>query len=175
MATNKKISQFTGQASVLDGAFFTLVSATGTNIKISVADFLNSRTLSGALQQDGPTVSTPVLDIAGAQYKIRNLVAGKAVSLSIEAENGLQIDFSLGNTAEPNTTYQALVGDRYINCQGTFTTTLVDIADVEDEVTITSTSGTITLAADASIQSPTTVTTGNSVTLYKSRGQWYHK
>ena len=39
MATNKKISQFTGQTSVADDALFTLVSAYGDNIKISVADF----------------------------------------------------------------------------------------------------------------------------------------
>lgn len=95
MASNKKISELTKQTSVGDTALFTLVSANGDNVAITVADFLSSRTLSGELQQSGPSVSTPVLDISGLQYKIRNLVAGQGITASVEAENGLQITSSL--------------------------------------------------------------------------------
>jgi len=70
--------------------------------------------------------------------------------------------------------YQIQVSDDIINATGPINVTLPDIADAIKEVTITSASGLITLLGDATIQSPTTVSTG-SVTLYPANGQWWHK
>ena len=73
------------------------------------------------------------------------------------------------------TTYQVQVDDDIVSATGTFTVTLVPIATAVKEVTIVAISGTITLAADATIQTPTTLTTGTSVTVYPASGQWFHK
>ena len=76
---------------------------------------------------------------------------------------------------EANTTYQILPGDDIINCDGTFTVTLPNAVDAIKEVTITSTNGTITVAGDVTIETPSTVTTGASETFYLARNQWWHK
>lgn len=75
-------------------------------------------------------------------------------------------------TAEDD--YQFKFADT-VNCDGTFDVTLPDAADAFKEHTTTSTNGTITLLADATIQPPTTVSTDESVTVYFARGQWWHK
>jgi len=76
---------------------------------------------------------------------------------------------------EISTTYQVLVGDDIINCIGTFTVTLPNILNAVKEVTISSTSGTITVAGDATIEPPASVPTGASITFYPARGQWWQK
>ena len=75
---------------------------------------------------------------------------------------------------EPTANFQFKFED-IANCSGTFNAELPDAADAEKEHTVTSTAGTITFTADATIQAPTTVTTGNSSTVYFARGQWWHK
>lgn len=76
---------------------------------------------------------------------------------------------------EVSTTYQVIIDDDIIAATGTFTVTLVDIGDAIKEITISSFSGTITLAGDATIQTPNSLTTGTSVTLYPAGGEWFHK
>lgn len=74
---------------------------------------------------------------------------------------------------EADSNYQALIGDDAINCDGTFTVTLPLIADAVKPIIISSTTGSITLASDATIQGGATVNNGTSVELYPSRGQWW--
>ena len=69
-------------------------------------------------------------------------------------------------------TYQVLKNDDIINCTGAFTVTFVKIADAKKPITISSTSATITLSADATIETGT-VTSGNSTTFYPAGGQWW--
>jgi len=76
---------------------------------------------------------------------------------------------------ETDVNYQVVLGDKFINCLGSITITLINIANAVDEITITSTNGTVTLAADATIQTPSTFTTGTGGTVYPARGQWHQK
>ena len=69
-------------------------------------------------------------------------------------------------------TYQVLQNDDIINCTGAFTVTFINIADAKKPITISSTSATITLSADATIEAGT-VTSGNSTTFYPAGGQWW--
>lgn len=97
---DKKWSEFTKKETIGDDADLLFLEG-GNNHTIKLSDFLTSRTLSGELQQDGPTISTPILEIAGAQNKIRNLVAGSGIATSVEAENGAKIEhnFQTGSVA----------------------------------------------------------------------------
>lgn len=74
---------------------------------------------------------------------------------------------------ETNIAYQVVPADDIISCLGTFTVTLPPILTAIKPVTITSVTGTITLAGDATIQTPISITTGSSVTVYPARGQWF--
>lgn len=78
-------------------------------------------------------------------------------------------------TVQVDATYQILPTDDNINCDGTFTVTLVNENEVIKEVTVTSTNGTVTMAGDVTIETPSTITTGASETFYLERGQWWHK
>ena len=76
---------------------------------------------------------------------------------------------------EANANYQVLLKDDAINCDGTFTVTLVDIATAKNAVVVTSTNGIITTAGDAVIQGETDLTTGTSAEWYPARGQWWRR
>ncbi len=76
---------------------------------------------------------------------------------------------------EVSMAYQVLVDDDIVAATGTFTVTLPNIASATKEVTIACLVGAITIAGDATIQSPTMVTTGSSVTLFPAGGEWRHK
>ena len=79
------------------------------------------------------------------------------------------------NIVEVAAAYQVLVSDGAINCLGTFTVTLPNIADAVKDITVTSTVGTITVAGDATIQGITSLTTGTSAVWYPARGEWWRK
>ncbi len=79
-------------------------------------------------------------------------------------------------TVETDVDYQVKAGDTIINCNGDLDVTLMSILDDEKAaITITSGIGTVELLADASIQSPTTLTSGMSADLYFSRLQWFQR
>lgn len=162
MSTNKKISEFTVQTSVADAALFTLVDS-GANIAITVANFLSSRTLQGTLQTSGPTVSTPVLQIVGQQNIIRNLVAGSNITLSIEGENGIQIDAAVSSSiTEVTGNYSQIATDDIIIITGPATLTLLQASATTKLLTIKSKKGggdiTVTPFSGDTIDVETTVT-----------------
>jgi len=74
---------------------------------------------------------------------------------------------------ETSVDYQSFNVDDKINADASLTVTLVDFADAIKQVTISSTNGTVTLAGDVTIESPTSITTGVTVTVYPARGQWW--
>jgi hypothetical protein len=76
---------------------------------------------------------------------------------------------------EADGAYQVLPNDDAINCDGTFTVTLLPIADAIQPIIISSTNGTITVAADATIQGSASVTTGTSAEWYPARGEWWRR
>ena len=76
---------------------------------------------------------------------------------------------------EADTTYQVAPSDDIVNCEGTFTVTLPPYLTGAQSIAITSTNGTITLSADATIQGSTTLTTGTGAEFYPARGQWWRK
>jgi len=161
MGINKKISEFTVQTSVADAALFTLVDG-GQNIAISVSDFLTSRTLQGTLQTSGPTVSTPVLQIVGQQNIIRNLVAGSNITLSIEGENGLQIDAAISSSVTQVTgNYAQIATDDIIVITGPATLTLLQASATTKQLTIKSKKGggdvTVTPFTGDTVDAETTV------------------
>lgn len=75
---------------------------------------------------------------------------------------------------ETNVDYQALPTDKIINCNGSVRITFPAITIAFQALTITSTTGNVTTAADVTIQSPTNVSTGTTSTFYPARGQWFH-
>lgn len=104
-----------------------------------------------------------------------NAAAIVAINVSIAA-----IEARLDALEDPgivttNVDRQVRATDKIINCSGSITVTLINIANATHEITITSTNGTVTLAADAVIEAPSTFTTGTSGTLYPARDQWYQK
>jgi len=105
--------------------------------------------------------------------KPTNFPNGLNAGACLEAAPGAIITLPSG-IVETNIAYQVVPADDIISCLGTFTVTLPPILTAIKPVTITSVTGTITLAGDATIQTPTSVTTGSSVTVYPARGQWFH-
>lgn len=71
--------------------------------------------------------------------------------------------------------YDVQQDDDIINCNGTFMVTLPPIAIAIKEITISSTNGIITLAADATIEGAGSVPNQTSITFYPARGQWWIK
>lgn len=88
---SKKKSEFVASTTIPDDSYIDYVY-NGVNRRIKLTDFLTSRTLSGALTQDGAVTGTPVLDISGATYNIRNLEDGPGVKASVSAENGITLE-----------------------------------------------------------------------------------
>lgn len=96
------------------------------------------------------------------------------LELLIGAVNGLYEGKQPLIVAEADAAH-AITNEDIVNCAGNFTVTLPAINNAMKAHTITSTSGTITIAGDATIQAPASVTIGNSVTVYPARGQWWHR
>lgn len=107
-----------------------------------------------------------------ASCKPTNYPNGIDVGACLSAATGAIITLPSG-IVETDIAYQVLPADDIISCLGTFTVTLPPILTAIKPVTITSVTGVITLSGDATIQSPTSVTTGSSVTVYPARGQWF--
>lgn len=70
--------------------------------------------------------------------------------------------------------YQVRVVDDIIVCDGTFDVTLPPKTIVKKSVTIISTNGTITLLADADIETPSTLTNGTAETFALAFDKWWH-
>ena len=87
----------------------------------------------------------------------------------------VEIDNLKFTVVEADETYQVLVHDDAINCDGTFTVTFADIADTVGSIIVTSTNGTITVAGDAPIQGSTSLTTGTSAEWYPARDEWWRR
>lgn len=116
-----------------------------------------------------------MLNKTAASPDIVSLVAKLGITLTA-VDNTIEI---LNNAAQQIQTeladYQALANDDIVHFTGTNTLTLVNIASAIKEITIGSETGTTTLAGDATIQAPTTVSAGSAVTLYPAAGKWWHK
>ena len=101
-------------------------------------------------------------------------------AISDDPTKGWELASDAGGNAASNefktANYQVLLGNRNIACSGTFTVTLIDAADATgQEITINSISGTITVAADATIQGSASLTTGTTGSWFFANGQWYSK
>lgn len=104
-------------------------------------------------------------DVSDFPYLVQQVQQGPPLSLATD-DMEIVVIF---------TTYQILITDDIVNASGTFNVTLPDIADAIKEVTITSVSGVSTLLGDATIQSPTSISAGTSITVYPADGQWWQK
>lgn len=105
--------------------------------------------------------------------KTTNFPNGINVGTCLKAATDVVVELPSG-IVETDIAYQILIADDIINCLGTFNVTLPAIDDAIKPISISSTSGTITLVGDATIQTPTTVTTNSTVTVYPARGEWVH-
>jgi len=116
-----------------------------------------------------------MLDITDLIPDFVSLVAGSGISLAT-VNNTIVITGTGGQNIQAETaTYQVLVTDDIINCAGTFTVTLPNFIGAVKEVTITSTTGTITAAADVTIEGTVTIASVSSRTFYPAAGQWWQK
>ena len=87
----RKISNFLALTSIPSDSVLTFVSS-GTNYKISVADFLAALGVTGTIVQDGAVTGTPVLDKAGSVNNIRNLESGIGITALVSPENGITLN-----------------------------------------------------------------------------------
>ena len=95
-ASGKKWSQFTKQTTVSGTASMNMEDG-GKNVTITVDDFSNQFQLADIFSEgDG----TPVLDVAGSQYKIRAIENGGGVDVSVSPTNGvlLRVDMDNGSS-----------------------------------------------------------------------------
>ncbi len=127
----------------------------------------------GAIESELDVIDALLLAIRG--NVAINTAAIAAINISIAAIEARLDALETTGIVATNVDYQVVKGDRFINCSGSITVTLINIGNADAEITITSTSGTVTLVADAAIQTPSTFTTGTGGTIYPARGQWYQK
>jgi hypothetical protein len=95
-------SQFIEETSVPAGSSLGFFN-NGYNYQITYANFLSGLGVTGSIDQDGDPAGVPVLDIQGTVNYIRNLEAGSGVSISVSAQNGIEIEhnFTVDSTGEP--------------------------------------------------------------------------
>ena len=171
IAMGIKKSNFISNKNIPELATFDFV-ANGQNFKIPKRSLLSELGVTGTIEQAGGVDTTPILDIDGNNYKIRNLEAGSGVELSITPQNGLRIAFDasmiIGGFNKPlvvsQPAYTALDGDVLIfdqNCVCTFPSSSASTVGIQIKartgVTVTLTpNGTDTIEV-------TTLTSGQSV------------
>ena len=93
-------------------------------------------------------------DVAIQDYIAQKQDLIEAVNQNADAIANLQF-----TVIETDADYQVLLYDDAINCDGTFDVTLIAIADAVDPIIVTSTNGTVSILADATIQGSSSVTT----------------
>ena len=178
MSQNRKISKFPANTVIPSDAVLTFVSG-ATNFKITLSDFLAALNVTGTIVQEGAVSSIPVLDTQGSVHKIRNLKGGTGIDIFVNPDNGITIGLTNPTGTQQIVTksanYQAVAADDIIHCTGTFTVTLPDAADFIHEVTIASTTGTISLAADISIDDSSPIVSVSSETFYIANNTWWRK
>lgn len=89
---SRRITQLTGNTTILTNGLITFVGQDGVNYKIAFDDFLNTIGTTGSLTQEGSVLGTPVLDGILTDFKIRNLEDGPGVKSSVSPENGITIE-----------------------------------------------------------------------------------
>ena len=94
MTNSKKISQFTSQNTISDSSLLTFVY-NGTNLNIPYSEFKNSLGVTGSLEQKGAPTGTPVLEIVGNNYGIRNIEDGPGIVAELSPLNGLKIKWAV--------------------------------------------------------------------------------
>jgi len=169
MGANTKISSFTEIQTVEDSAYFNFVY-NDVNYKMRVDSFLNSRNLLGKIEQDGAATGTPILDITGATYKIRNLESGKGILTSVSAENGATIEHNftqdatgtaiVSDIADASPTFRSLVEGEGVSLTESGDSIEIEFTGIPTDVVIVNTqtdfppavSGVITLADDTAYQ-----------------------
>lgn len=89
-----KKSKFAADTAIPAGSTFDFV-INGQNFKITKEDLLTALGVTGTIEQEGAVTGTPVLDVDGTAYKIRNVENGLGIFSSISPENGLEIAANL--------------------------------------------------------------------------------
>lgn len=156
-----RILDIEAEIEVLDALLIEIqadIATNTTDIETNAAAISVIETTIISLQADIEAIDAQIIDILLSIFAIET-------RLDALEDSGI---------VEANSNYTVQPGDKIINCNGTLSVTLIGISSASDPITVTSTAGTITLIADAPIQSPTTVTTGASSTLYPARSSWFH-
>lgn len=94
----QKISEFNVSTSLTNSDLFTFV-VNGTNKSIAFSDLKAELGVTGTLATDGASLGTPILEIIGTDYKIRNLEDSKGIITSVSAENGITVGCNFAQSA----------------------------------------------------------------------------
>ena len=86
-AQGRKKSNFPAKTTVLAGASLDYF-VDGTNFKISFTDFVTALGVTGVLTQIGAVTGTPILEVSGTNFGIRNLEDGSGVKSQLSPQNG---------------------------------------------------------------------------------------
>lgn len=93
-----KKSLFPANVVIDDAATLDFV-LTGTNFKITYANFLAGLGVSGSIIQDGDPTGTPILDTQGTVNNIRNIEDGPGIKSSVSAQNGITLEHNFQQSA----------------------------------------------------------------------------
>lgn len=152
--SNRKKSNFPALTAVSTGSSVDFWN-NGINYKMSYDDFLAGLGATGSIEQEGPVLAVPVLDIQGSVNKIRNLTGGTGIDIAVDPENGIII--SSTNVVptsqiivETDSAYTILPADDIIVADGTFIVTLPALTLAVKSVRIKSLIGGGTVTLDGS-------------------------
>lgn len=90
----KKISEFLEEGTPTSGAYWTFIES-GVNYKIAQADVIAMLGATGTITPLGPVTGTDVLNVNGTVNEIRNISGGAAIAVSLNPDDGIDIDFSI--------------------------------------------------------------------------------
>lgn len=162
-----KQSQFIEQTSILAGSSFGFF-ADGYNYQITYNNFLNGLGVTGTIAQVGDITGVPVLDIQGPNNFIRNLEQGSGISLSLSAEDGIEIahNFTIDSVGEPIVQNGGAASPTFVSIEGGAG---IAVATTGTRVVISSTEtlsfATITMAGNS-----TATTIASTATAVKAAG-----
>lgn len=97
-----KKSNFTAKTAISDVSTLDFVES-GQNFKILKPDFVNELGATGTIVQAGPVTAVPVLDVQGTVNNIRNMRGVSGIEVSINAENGIDLISTAGDTFSKQT------------------------------------------------------------------------
>lgn len=92
----RKISNFPAQTTVPSGSVFNFIY-NATNYQITDSNLYAALGVTGTIVQLGDSTAIPVLDKQGTVNRIRNMLSGSGITVSISTQNGIEISHNIAD------------------------------------------------------------------------------